>query len=375
MPKADIHFMKYDYIIVGSGLFGSIFASQLKAIGKKCLIIEKRKKIGGNVRTDEIDGIHVHSYGPHIFHCNSKKIWDYVNGHCEFNSFVNRPKVSYKDRIYSFPINLMTLYQIWGVKNPQEAQKKLDSVRVKIENPSNLEEWILSQVGEEIYHTFIYGYTKKQWGKDPKELPSFIIKRLPIRLNYDDNYFMDRYQGIPIGGYTKMMESIIGDIPVETGVDFLDDRDYWFKKADRIVYTGMIDSYFENQFGSLEYRGLSFETESLDVDDYQGNAIVNFTEESVPYTRICEHKHFEFGAHKRTVITREYPKNWNPGDEAYYPINDDKNNETFALYKNISLLEKNVIFGGRLADYKYYDMHQVIGSALVRSENHLKDIS
>ncbi len=359
---------KYDYLIVGSGLFGAVFANQLTKNGKSCLIIDKRKKLGGNARTDEVEGIHVHSYGPHIFHCNDDKIWNFVNSYSKFNSFVNRPKVCYKGKIYSFPINLMTLYQMWGVKNPEEAQKKIDSVKINIENPSNLEEWILSQVGEEIYQTFVYGYTKKQWGRDPKNLPSFIIKRLPIRLNFDDNYYTDKYQGIPIGGYTKMIENIIGDVPVELEVDFLSDRDYLSKKANKVVYTGMIDRYFDDCYGSLEYRGLKFETDILDCKDYQGNALINFTEENIPYTRICEHKHFDFGRQDKTVVTKEYPSNWKPGDEAYYPVNDEKNNNIYSMYKNLCLKENNVIFGGRLADYKYYDMHQVIGSALVRSK-------
>jgi UDP-galactopyranose mutase len=359
---------KYDYLIVGSGLFGAVFANQLTKNGKSCLIIDKRKKLGGNARTDEVEGIHVHSYGPHIFHCNDDRIWNFVNSHSKFNSFVNRPKVYYKGKIYSFPINLMTLYQMWGVKNPEEAQKKIDSVKINIDNPSNLEEWILSQVGEEIYQTFVYGYTKKQWGRDPKNLPSFIIKRLPIRLNFDDNYYTDKYQGIPIGGYTKMIENIIGDVPVELEVDFLSDREYLSKKANKVVYTGMIDRYFDDCYGSLEYRGLKFETDILDCKDYQGNALINFTEENIPYTRICEHKHFDFGKQDKTVVTKEYPSSWKPGDEAYYPVNDEKNNNVYSMYKKLSLQEQNTIFGGRLADYKYYDMHQVIGSALVRSK-------
>lgn len=364
--------MKYDYLIVGSGLFGSICAQQLTKAGKKCLIIDKRNKLGGNVRTDEVESIHVHSYGPHIFHCNDLKIWKYVNSYANFNSFVNRPKVNYNKKIYSFPINLFTMYQLWGTKTPQEAEKKLNEVRVKILNPKNLEEWILSQVGEEIYQTFVYGYTKKQWGKSPNELPSFIIKRLPIRLNYDDNYYTSKYQGIPIGGYTQMIENIIEDIDIELNVDFLNDRSYLENKADKIVYTGMIDEFFQYSCGELEYRGLHFEHEVLNIPDYQGNAIVNYTNFEVPYTRICEHKHFEFGNQPKTVITKEYPKTWKRGEDAYYPINDDKNNDTFAQYKTLASNNKKYIFGGRLADYKYYDMHQVIGSALVRSAAEIK---
>ena len=362
---------KYDYVIVGSGLFGSVFANKMTSAGKKCIIIEKKDKIGGNVRTEEIEGINVHSHGPHIFHCNDKRIWKFVNKYAEFNSFINRPKVSYKDEIYSFPINLFTLYQIFGVSNPKDAQKKLEEVKVKIDNPKNLEEWILSQVGEKIYHMFVYGYTKKQWGREPKDLPSFIIKRLPIRLNFDDNYYTDRYQGIPIGGYTKMIENIIGDIPVETGVDYLNDISYWNNIGNKIVYTGMIDNFFDNCYGHLEYRGLRFEHSIIDTPDYQGNAIINYTDLNVPYTRICEHKHFEFGKQEKTVITKEYPSLWKPGDDAYYPINDESNNEKYYMYKELATQQKNVILGGRLADYKYYDMHQVIGSAMTRAERDL----
>lgn len=358
----------YDYIIVGSGLFGSVFAYYAKQAGKSCLIIDKRPSIGGNVRTENIEGINVHMYGPHIFHCNDEDIWNFVNKFAKFNHFVNRPKVFYKDKLYSFPINLFTLYQLWGVTNPTEAEKKLNEVRVKIEKPSNLEEWVLSQVGEEIYHTFIYGYTKKQWGREPRELPSFIIKRLPIRLNFDDNYFTDRFQGIPIGGYSSMISNMIDGLPVELSVDYLKDRDYWEKKGSKIVYTGMIDDFYERCYGSLEYRGLRFEHEILNAKDFQGNAYVNYTEYNIPYTRICEHKHFEFGKQEKTVITKEYPSSWKPGDEAFYPVNDDINNQKFSKYKLLNDSNKNIIFGGRLADYKYYDMHQVIGSAMARAE-------
>lgn len=364
--------MVYDYLIVGSGLFGSIFAQKLTLAGKKCLIIDKRSKLGGNVRTDEIEGIHVHSYGPHIFHCNDERIWKYVNNHAKFNSFVNRPKVNYNGKIYSFPINLLTMYQLWGTKTPQEAEKKLNEVKVKIDNPKNLEEWILSQVGEEIYQIFVYGYTKKQWGKSPNELPAFIIKRLPIRLNYDDNYYTSTYQGIPVGGYTKMIENIITGIDIELGVDFFKDRSYLESKVKKIVYTGMLDEFFDYCYGELEYRGLEFKHEVLDIKDYQGNALINYTNFDVPYTRICEHKHFEFGNQPKTVITKEYPKAWKRGEEAYYPINDEKNNLMFSKYKELGMSEKKYLFGGRLADYKYYDMHQIIGSALVRSENEIK---
>jgi len=360
----------YDYLIVGSGLFGSVFARQMTDRGAKCLVVDKRNHIGGNCYTRDVGGINVHEYGPHIFHTNSDKVWEYVNKWSKFNHYVNRPKVYYKGELYSFPINLFTLYQLWGVKTPDEAKKKLNDVKIKIENPQNLEEWILSQVGEEIYQKFVYGYTKKQWGRDPKYLPSFIIKRLPIRLTFDDNYYEDKYQGIPIGGYTKIFEKLLQGIDNETGVDYLNDRDNLEKKAKKIVYTGPIDEFFGCDNGRLEWRSLRFEHETLQSNDYQGNAIINHTEESVPYTRICEHKHFEFGKQDHTVVTKEYPQFWDASKEKFYPVNDDKNNELFSSYKN-RIDTDRYVFGGRLADYKYYDMHQVVGSALVRSEKEL----
>jgi UDP-galactopyranose mutase len=363
--------MKYDYLIVGSGLFGSIFANKLTKAGAKCLVVDKRHHIGGNCHTTNHDGIHVHDYGPHIFHTNSKSVWDYINSIVEFNSFVNRPKVKYNNKLYSFPINLFTLYQLWGIQTPEEAIKKLNDVKIKIKNPQNLEEWCLSQVGEEIYNTFIYGYTRKQWGRHPNELPSFIIKRLPIRLNFDDNYYEDKYQGIPIGGYTQIFKKLLKDIPVELGIDYLNDRDKLDNLANKIVYTGPIDEFFNCEHGTLEWRSLRFEHEILNIKDYQGTAAVNYTEYNVPYTRICEHKHFENGKQDFTVITKEYPQNWDKFKEKYYPINDDKNNDLYQKYKS-QINTNRYIFGGRLADYKYYDMHQVVGSALVRSETEIK---
>lgn len=359
--------MKYDYLIVGSGLFGSIFASQMTKAGARCLVIDKRPHIGGNCHTTNRGGIHVHDYGPHIFHTNNKPIWDYMNSLAEFNSFVNRPKVKYQNKIYSFPINLLTMYQLWGIQTPKEAIKKLNDVKIAIDNPKNLEEWCLSQVGEEIYNTFIYGYTRKQWGRHPNELPSFIIKRLPIRLNFDDNYYEDKYQGIPIGGYTQIFEKLLKNIPTEVGVDYFADRDRLDALADKIVYTGAIDEYFNYEHGTLEWRSLRFEHEELNIPDYQGTAAVNYTDFDIPYTRICEHKHFEYGKQDFTVITKEYPQNWDKSKEKYYPINDEKNNELYQKYKS-KIDTTRYIFGGRLADYKYYDMHQVVGSALVRSE-------
>jgi UDP-galactopyranose mutase len=355
----------YDYLIVGSGLFGSTFANLVKSAGKTCLVLEKRNHIGGNVYTENIDGINVHMYGPHIFHTSNKQIWDYVNKFVEFNSFINRPKVNYKSKIYSFPINLFTLYQLWGVSTPTEAKEKLSSVRVPIKNPVNLEEWILSEVGEEIYQTFIYGYTKKQWGTDPKNLPTFIIKRLPIRLNFDDNYFTDTYQGIPIGGYTKLIKNMLTDTPVEINVDFNKDKEYWISKARTIVYTGAIDELLNYNLGTLDYRSLKFDHKKFDVDDYQGNAIVNYTEEHVPYTRIIEHKHFENVSVKSTIITKEMPDTWSFNKEKYYPINNERNNNLYEKYNELMKKEyPNFILGGRLACYKYFDMHQVIGQSM-----------
>ena len=362
----------YDYIIVGSGLFGSVFAQQATEAGKNCLILERRNHNGGNCYTENIEGIEVHKYGPHIFHTSDEGIWNYVNRFAEFNSFINKPKVKYDDRIFSFPINLMTLHQLFGVTTPEEARKKLDDVRIKTSKPSNMEEWVLNEVGQEIYETFIKGYTTKQWGRDPKELPSSIIRRLPIRLTYDENYFFDKYQGIPIGGYTKMIENIQGNIPVEFGVDFLKDREYWEGKADKIVFTGPIDEFFDYSEGVLEYRSLDFETEVLDIEDYQGNAIVNYTESKIPWTRICEHKHFDWTKSEKTIITKEYPAEWKPGKERFYPVSDEKNKKIYSSYKELSLqISDKYIFGGRLAEYKYYDMHHVIGSALARSKKEI----
>lgn len=353
----------YDYLIIGCGLFGVTFAEQAKKDKKKCLIIDSRNHIGGNCYTENKDNINLHKYGPHIFHTNNDDIWKYVNKFTKFNNFINRPKVNYKNNIYSFPINLFTLYQLWGINNPETAKKKLKEVQIKIKNPKNLEEWILAQVGEEIYYTFIYGYTKKQWGREPKELPSFIIKRLPIRLNFNDNYFFDKYQGIPIGGYTQMINNMLEGIDVLLNENYFDKRDYWNKKAKNIVYTGKIDEFFNYKYGELEYRSLKFETEKLLINDFQGNAYINYTEESIPYTRIIEHKHFEFGNQNYTYITKEYPDDWNKNKIPYYPINNEKNNIIYNNYKKLTN-EKNIIFGGRLAEYKYYDMHQVIASAL-----------
>lgn len=353
----------YDYIIVGSGMFGSIFAYEANKVNKKVLVLEKRNHIGGNCYTEKIENINVHKYGPHIFHTNDKKIWNYINQFADFNHYVNRPKVNYKNNLYSFPINLFTLYQLWNVKSPEEAKKKLEQVKIKNENPSNLEEWILSEVGEEIYEIFIKGYTTKQWGRDPKLLPASIIKRLPIRLTFDDNYFNDKYQGIPIGGYTQIFEKMLSGIEVITEIDFLKDREYFENKATKIIFTGKVDELYDFQYGKLQYRSLKFENKVLE-GDYQGNAIINYTEKKIPYTRITEHKHFEFSNEMKTVITKEYPDEYNDNKIPYYPISDEDNLKIYAQYKLLTEKQNKYILGGRLAQYKYYDMHQVIASAL-----------
>ncbi|MEB3201917.1 MAG: UDP-galactopyranose mutase [Synechococcus sp.] len=355
----------YDFIIVGSGLFGCTFANLAKQNNKKCLIIEKRKHPFGNCYTETHSGINIHKYGPHTFHTNNGKIWEYVNQFDTFNSFINRPKVKFGELLYSFPINLMTLYQLWGVSSPEQAQQKLNETKIYINNPSNLEEWALSQVGQEIYEIFIKGYTKKQWNTDPKNLPPFLIKRLPIRLSFEDNYYYDRYQGIPINGYSSMMQNMVGDIEIVLETDYLSERDKWDGYAKRIVYTGAIDEFFDTQHGRLGYRSLDFCHETHSVNDYQGNAIINYTEESVPYTRIIEHKHFTFGDNlDKTIITKEYPADLKDTNEKYYPINTTNNDNLYTQYKDLSKnIANKYIFGGRLAEYKYYDMHQIIASA------------
>ena len=362
----------YDYLIVGGGLFGSVIANKLLESNKKVLIIDKRDHIGGNVYSQNINEIEIHKYGPHIFHTNDSKIWEYVKKFTAFNNYVNRPKVYYKGQIFSFPINLMTLYQLWEVKNPKEAKRKLDSVKIKIENPQNLEEWILSQVGEEIYYTFIYGYTKKQWNTEPKNLPSFIIKRLPIRLTFDDNYFYDKYQGIPENGYTDMILNMIDGADFHLNIDYFSNRDYWDSKANKVIFTGKIDEFYHYRFGRLNYRGLKFENIILkDTEDFQGNAIINYTDSDIPYTRIIEHKHFTFNNSNSTVITKEYPDDYDDSKIPYYPINTEENNKIYEQYANLAKQEIKYIFGGRLAEYRYYDMHQIVGSALHKYEKYL----
>jgi UDP-galactopyranose mutase len=365
--------IEYDYVIVGSGLFGSVFAQQLTEAGKKCIILERRSHNAGNCYTENLDGIHVHRYGPHTFHTSDQGIWNYVNRFATFNNFVYRPKVNYGGKIFSFPINLLTLHQVYGVSNPKEAEEKINSIKVDIKNPKNLEEWILSQVGPELYELFIKGYTTKQCGRDPKDLPSFIIKRLPIRMNYDDNYFFDTFQGIPIGGYTAMIERMQHGVEVRLGIDFLEEREYWESVGEKIVFTGPIDEFFNFSEGTLEYRSLDFETEILDTEDFQGNAVINYTEQEVPWTRICEHKHFDWVKNDKTVITKEYPADWKLGKERFYPISDEKNKGIYSSYKRLADgISDKYIFGGRLAEYKYYDMHQVVGSALSKAKKELK---
>ena len=355
----------YDYVIVGSGLFGSVCAYELTKKGNKCLVLEKRNHIGGNCYTEKLDGINVHTYGPHIFHTSNKEIWDYVNQFAKFNSFINRPKVNYENFLYSFPINLFTLHQLYGVMTPEEAKQKLDEVRVKNDNPKNLEEWIISQVGVDIYNIFIKGYTTKQWGRHPIDLPASIIKRLPIRFNHDDNYYYDPYQGIPIGGYTQIFEKMLNGVEVRLNTDYLANRDEFNKLATKkVIYTGPIDAFYNYIYGKLDYRSLKFETEKKEVSDYQGNAVINYTELHVPYTRIVEHKHFDPVDTNCTYITKEYPREYGDGMVPYYPINDKVNTPTYEKYKSLTDAETHFIFGGRLAEYRYYDMHQVIGSAL-----------
>ncbi len=364
---------RYDFLIVGSGLFGAVFAHEAKKKGKKCLIIDKRNHQGGNVYCEQIEGINVHKYGAHIFHTNDKEIWGYVNQFVEFNRYTNSPVAFYKDEVYNLPFNMNTFQQLWGVKTPEEAKNKIEE-QVKasgIKDPKNLEEQAISLVGFDIYEKLIKGYTEKQWGRKATELPAFIIKRLPVRFTYDNNYFNDKYQGIPIGGYNKLIEGLVDGIEVRLEVDFFAQREELTKLADKIVFTGKIDEYYNNQFGSLEYRSLKFDTKTLDQSNFQGNAVINYTESKIPYTRIIEHKHFEFGTQKKTVVTYEYPDEWSLGKESYYPVNDDKNNAIYNQYKSLSEKDTNVIFGGRLAEYKYYDMHQIIGSALKKSKDSL----
>lgn len=358
--------MKYDYLIVGAGLFGAVFAYEMKKIGKKCLIIEKRNHIGGNIYTELEENINVHKYGAHIFHTNNKEVWEYINQFSEFNRFTNSPIANYNGELYNLPFNMNTFYQMWGVKTPEEAKVKIEEQKAEshIKNPKNLEEQAISLIGKDIYEKLVKGYTEKQWGRKCNELPSFIIKRLPVRFTYDNNYFDDSYQGIPIGGYTKIIEKMLENIEVKLNTNFFDEKDYWLNVADKIIFTGMIDEYYDYCYGELEYRGLNFEFETLNIENYQGNAVINYTDSKTPYTRIIEHKHFENSKSPKTIITKEYPKSWTKGEEAYYPMNDKKNTQLFNKYLKLSEKEKKVIFGGRLGMYKYFDMWQVIDESL-----------
>lgn len=361
----------FDYLIVGAGLWGCVFAHQATKHGKKCLVIDRRSHIGGNTYCENVEGINVHKYGAHIFHTNDKAIWDFVNSFVEFNRYTNSPLANYKGDLYNLPFNMNTFYALWKVKTPEEARAKIDEqVReANITDPQNLEEQAISLVGTDIYYKLIKGYTEKQWGRKATDLPAFIIKRLPVRFTYDNNYFNDKYQGIPIGGYNKLSQGLLEGSEVRLDVDYFADRNALDSLAHTVVYTGKIDEYFDFRFGSLDYRSLRFDHEILDTDNFQGNAVVNYTEAEIPYTRIIEHKHFEFGTQPKTVVTYEYPQEWEKGAEPYYPVNDAKNDGIFRQYKELAEREENVIFGGRLAEYRYYDMHQVIGSALKRTRD------
>ncbi|MBS5950036.1 MAG: UDP-galactopyranose mutase [Clostridium sp.] len=367
---------KYDFLIVGAGLYGSVFAYEAKKRGKTCLIIDKRDHIAGNIYTENMEGINVHKYGAHIFHTNNKEVWDYVNNFTEFNRYTNSPIANYQGEIYNLPFNMNTFSKMWGVVTPEEAKEEIRKQCSDnyVENPKNLEEQAINLVGKDIYEKLIKGYTEKQWGRPCSELPAFIIRRLPVRFTYDNNYFNDTYQGIPIGGYTNMVEKMIDGIEVKLNTDYLDNKDKWDDMAERVVYTGPIDAYFDYKLGVLQYRSISFENEVLDIENFQGNAVVNYTDKETPYTRIIEHKHFEFGNQPKTIISKEYSKEWKMGDEPYYPINDLKNNELYNKYTELAKAEDNIIFGGRLAEYKYYDMHKVIEAALMKVKEIFFDI-
>ncbi len=399
--------MKFDYLIVGTGLFGSVFANEMKKAGKKCLCIDKREHLGGNIYTREEHGIQVHKYGAHIFHTSDRRIWDYVNGFAEFNHYINSPVAVYGDELYNLPFNMNTFSKMWGIRTPEEARAIIEGQRARaaqsISEPANLEEQALSLVGRDVYEKLVKGYTEKQWGRSCTELPAFIIRRLPVRFTYDNNYFTDRYQGIPIGGYTQIVEKLLEGTPVRLGVTY---REFIAGKGegsvpgsgaecvredgmpgagavysregdsfDKVLYTGMIDEYFDYRLGELQYRSLRFEEELLEgSDNYQGNAVVNYTEREVPYTRIIEHKHFEFGTQNCTVITREYPAAWERGDEPYYPVNDERNSRLYEEYLKLAAAEKNVLFGGRLGQYRYYDMDKVIAEALKMAQSELSGV-
>ena len=366
IPKAGTNMAKYDYLIVGAGLYGAVCARQLTDAGKRVLVIDRRHHIAGNVYTESVEDINVHVYGAHIFHTNNKQVWDYVNRFTEFNRFTNSPVANYKGELYSLPFNMYTFNKMWGVVTPAEAAAKIEEQKREagITEPKNLEEQAISLVGTDIYEKLVKGYTEKQWGRDCKDLPAFIIKRLPVRLTFDNNYFNALYQGIPMGGYTKMVENMLAGIEVRLNVDYFDHKEELDALADRVIYTGPIDAYFGYRLGNLEYRSVRFETEVLDIPNFQGNAAVNYTDRETPWTRIIEHKWFEFGTQPKTVISREYSSEWKPGDEPYYPVNDERNGALYQEYKKLADAEEKVIFGGRLGEYKYYDMDAVIASAL-----------
>ena len=365
--------MKYDYLVVGSGLFGAIFANEAKKRGKKCLVIDKRPHVGGNIYTENVDGINVHKYGAHIFHTSNKEVWQYINQFAEFNRYTNSPVARYKDELYNMPFNMNTFNKLWGVVTPEQAKTKIEDEKKEagITEPQNLEEQAISLVGKTIYEKLVKGYTEKQWNRDCKDLPAFIIKRLPVRLIYDNNYFNDKYQGIPIGGYTKLVEKMLEGIEVKLNTNFFDDVEYYKSIAEKIVYTGPIDEYFNYKLGELDWRSLRFEEKILDCENYQGNAVVNYTGHEVEYTRVIEHKHFEYGIQEKTVITYEYPADYKKGMEKYYTVNDEKNNKLAEEYRKLTTQEENVIFGGRLAEYKYYDMDDVIKSATKKIEEEI----
>lgn len=369
----------YDYLIVGAGLYGAVFAHEAKAHGKSVLVIDKRPNIGGNVYTEKIEDINVHKYGAHIFHTNNKKVWDYINQFADFNRFTNSPVANYKGELYSLPFNMYTFNKMWGVVTPEEAEIKINEQRAEIKGePKNLEEQAISLVGRDIFEKLVKGYTEKQWGRDCKDLPAFIIKRLPVRLTFDNNYFNALYQGIPIGGYTKMVKNLLDGIEVRLNTDYLVNKVALDPLADKVIYTGSIDAYFDYSLGYLEYRSVRFETEVLDMPNFQGNAAVNYTDRETPWTRIIEHKWFEFGKDEsendlpKTVISREYSSEWKPGDEPYYPVNDEKNNNLYEKYKKLAEQEQNVIFGGRLGEYKYYDMDATVAASLEMCERELR---
>lgn len=371
--------MIYNYLVVGSGLYGAVFAQQAKEAGKSVLVIDKRPNIAGNVYTEKVEGINFHKYGAHIFHTNNAEVWNYINRFATFNRFTNSPVANYKGELYSLPFNMYTFNKMWGVVTPEEAVVKIEEQKKEITGePQNLEEQAISLVGRDIYEILVKGYTEKQWGRDCKELPAFIIKRLPVRFTFDNNYFNALYQGIPVGGYTKMVANLLSGIEIRLGVDYLEHKDEYDAMAEKVIYTGAIDAYFNYSLGNLEYRSVRFENEILDMPNYQGNAAVNYTDRETPWTRIVEHKWFEFGKDEngndlpKTIISREYSSEWKPGDEPYYPVNDQKNGELYAAYKKLADEEENVIFGGRLGEYKYYDMDQVIDAALQMSKRLLK---